>query len=125
MINVQRLILFSVYQNSQCKAVNESNHELHIDLFKKRGLKFKEVEGIYKGTTEKSFLVIINNENDEHYIKFTAKLYNQECIICRDAQNNWYLEDSTGKITNFERGLLVDEPTDNCTKIDNKYFVLR
>lgn len=126
MINVKRLVLFSVYQENMPKICNESNHELHINLFTRKGLSFKEVEGIYQGIKEKSFLMIVNNNDDFDYIKHTAfRLYKQECIICRDSQNNWYLLSRKGKETSFERGLWSDTETDNCTRIDGKYFVLR
>lgn len=59
------------------------------------GLDFACVTGVFKGVTESSFL-IFDGDNVESNVKTLSGLYNQECYLVRDRDNEGYLVNNEG-----------------------------
>ena len=55
-------VIFSVFQSRLSKADNLDNHKKVLRHLKTFGLKFKVVEGVYRGESELSILVPVINQ---------------------------------------------------------------
>ena len=72
----------------------EENKKNHLDLWlqlKGEGFSIKEVEGVYKGTVEKSILVVLNQRwlaVELATFKNYAAIFNQESILFVDEERN-------------------------------------
>lgn len=85
-----RFFIFSAQRDTLDARANhlrtrEVYHTL-LDL----GLDFACVTGYYKGKQEASFMVF-DSEGAEDNVKILCKLYNQECYLERDKDNEGYL----------------------------------
>lgn len=90
--------------------------------------KFKKCLGVYKGTSEVSFLVVVKNEDDIQIIKdFAFKSFNQESILLQDANGLCTLEYNNGKIKALGKFQRVNskfiEQYESYTVLDGEIFV--
>ena len=82
-------VIFSVFQSRLSKADNLENHKKVLNHLKTFGLKFKVVEGVYRGESELSILVpIINQVFDYPTVKQLACIYEQHSILFVDSERN-------------------------------------
>ena len=82
-------VIFSVFQSRLSKADNLENHKKVLKHLKNFGLKFKVVEGVYRGESELSIMVpIINQVFDYPTVKQIAHIYDQHSILFVDSDRN-------------------------------------
>ena len=82
-------VIFSVFQSRLSKADNLENHKKVLNHLKDFGLKFKVVEGVYRGESELSILVpVINQVFDLATVEQLAHIYNQQSILFVDSDRN-------------------------------------
>jgi len=88
---MEKTIIFSVFQASKTAWVNELAHRQVTSILENAGLKFEEVQGCYKGQTEKSFaispwdgtlLVMLRRLAQNHHQETLLKIYeNGFCFL--------------------------------------------
>ena len=97
----------------------EENKKSHLELMtqlKKDKFLIKEIEGVYRGTSEKSILVILNKKwlfTDLGYLKNYASIFDQESILFVDGDRNAtlifmkkpWLEEKLGKFIAVPKGV--------------------
>ena len=82
-------VIFSVFQSRLSKADNMDNHKKVLRHLKDFGLRFKVVEGVYRGESELSILVpVINQVFDLATVEQLAHIYNQHSILFVDSDRN-------------------------------------
>ena len=82
-------VIFSVFQSKLSHQDNMDNHKKVLRHLKDFGLKFKVVEGVYRGESELSILVpVINQVFDLATVEQLAHIYNQHSILFVDSDRN-------------------------------------
>ena len=130
-------VIFSVFQSRLSKDENLENHKKVLRHLKDFGLKFKVVEGVYRGETELSILVpVINQVFDYSTIEQLAHIYDQQCILFVDSERNAELRfmvksfdaslnqvksEKLGKFIATTKGIATQ--CENYTKDGNDYYI--
>ena len=130
-------VIFSVFQSRLSKADNMDNHKKVLNHLKTFGLKFKGVEGVYRGESELSILVpVINQVFDYSTIEQLAHIYDQQCILFVDSERNAELRfmvksfdaslnqvksEKLGKFVATTKGIATQ--CENYTKDGNDYYI--
>lgn len=115
-------LIFSVFRSEKSLNDNLRSHEFIKDnLLKASGYKFKEVDGVYKDDTEKSFLIVDNNGLDdikeiEKLVSDICEKYHQECYLKFDIRNNSWLIYPNGQ---EYIGVLTNVSEDQALGFDN------
>ena len=82
-------VIFSVFQSRLSHRDNMDNHKKVLRHLKDFGLRFKVVEGVYRGESELSILVpVINQVFDLATVEQLAHIYNQHSILFVDSDRN-------------------------------------
>ena len=82
-------VIFSVFQSRLSHQDNMDNHKKVLRHLKDFGLRFKVVEGVYRGESELSILVpVINQVFDLATVEQLAHIYNQHSILFVDSDRN-------------------------------------
>jgi len=82
-------VIFSVFQSKLSHQDNMDNHNKVLKHLKDFGLRFKVVEGVYRGESELSILVpVINQVFDLATVEQLAHIYNQHSILFVDSDRN-------------------------------------
>ena len=131
-------VIFSVFQTRLSKDENLENHEKVLRHLKDFGLKFKVVEGVYRGESELSILVpVINQVFDLSTVEQLAHIYNQHSILFVDSDRNAELKfmvkpfdaslnelpksEKLGKFIATTKGVATQ--CENYTKDGNDYYI--
>ena len=131
-------IIFSVFQNRLSRVENLENHNKVLKHLKTFGLKFKQVEGVYRGESELSIMVpVINQVFDYSTIEQLAHIYNQHSILFVDSDRNAELRfmvqpfdaslnklpksEKLGKFISTTKGIATQ--CENYTKDGNDYYI--
>ena len=130
-------VIFSVFQSRLSKDENLENHKKVLRHLKEFGLKFKVVEGVYRGESELSILVpVINQVFDYSTIEQLAHIYDQQCILFVDSDRNAELRfmvksfdaslnqvksEKLGKFVATTKGIATQ--CENYTKDGNDYYI--
>ena len=130
-------VIFSVFQSRLSKDENLENHKKVLRHLKTFGLKFKVVEGVYRGESELSILVpVINQVFDYSTIEQLAHIYDQQCILFVDSERNAELRfmvksfdaslnqvksEKLGKFVATTKGIATQ--CENYTKDGNDYYI--
>ena len=130
-------VIFSVFQTRLSKDENLENHKKVLRHLKDFGLKFKVVEGVYRGESELSILVpVINQVFDYSTIEQLAHIYDQQCILFVDSERNAELRfmvksfdaslnqvksEKLGKFIATTKGIATQ--CENYTKDGNDYYI--
>ena len=130
-------VIFSVFQSRLSKDENLENHKKVLRHLKDFGLKFKVVEGVYRGESELSILVpVINQVFDYSTIEQLAHIYDQQCILFVDSERNAELRfmvksfdaslnqvksEKLGKFVATTKGIATQ--CENYTKDGNDYYI--
>jgi len=130
-------VIFSVFQTRLSKDENLENHKKVLRHLKDFGLKFKVVEGVYRGETELSILVpVINQVFDYSTVEQLAHIYNQHSILFVDSDRNAELRfmvksfdaslnqvksEKLGKFIATTKGIATQ--CENYTKDGNDYYI--
>ena len=130
-------VIFSVFQSRLSKADNLENHKKVLNHLKTFGLKFKVVEGVYRGESELSILVpVINQVFDYSTVEQLAHIYDQHSILFVDSDRNAELRfmvkafdaslnqvksEKLGKFIATTKGIATQ--CENYTKDGNDYYI--
>ena len=130
-------VIFSVFQSRLSKDENLENHKKVLRHLKDFGLKFKVVEGVYRGESELSILVpVINQVFDYSTVEQLAHIYDQQCILFVDSERNAELRfmvksfdaslnqvksEKLGKFVATTKGIATQ--CENYTKDGNDYYI--
>lgn len=121
-------IIFSVEQANKSREENQFNNAEARRTLENFGMTFIEIQGVYKGTSEVSFMVFHSNKYVEQTVKQIVKTYNQESILNIDSNNQAYLEFFNGE-KNMELGRWNEVSKDYAEKqkaysvIQGRYFL--
>ena len=126
----QQVIILSANQNDNR---HERNRQLHENLkacLSDCGLRFKEATGAYKGQTEDSVVVLVNNETDIQTVKdFAFKSFNQESVLYQDSNQEAYLLYQNGTTEQLGRLEQVNpkevETLENYTVMDGRVYAVK
>ena len=130
-------VIFSVFQTRLSKDENLENHKKVLKHLKNFGLKFKVVEGVYRGESELSILVpVINQVFDLATVEQLAHIYDQHSILFVDSDRNAELRfmvkafdaslnqvksEKLGKFIATTKGIATQ--CENYTKDGNDYYI--
>ena len=130
-------VIFSVFQSRLSKDENLENHKKVLRHLKTFGLRFKVVEGVYRGESELSILVpVINQVFDLATVEQLAHIYDQQCILFVDSDRNAELRfmvksfdaslnqvksEKLGKFIATTKGIATQ--CENYTKDGNDYYI--
>ena len=131
-------VIFSVFQSKLSHQDNMDNHKKVLRHLKDFGLKFKVVEGVYRGESELSILVpVINQVFDLATVEQLAHIYNQHSILFVDSDRNAELKfmvkpfdaslnelpksEKLGKFIATTKGVATQ--CENYTKDGNDYYI--
>ena len=130
-------VIFSVFQSRLSKDENLENHKKVLKHLKTFGLRFKVVEGVYRGESELSILVpVINQVFDYSTVEQLAHIYDQQCILFVDSERNAELRfmvksfdaslnqvksEKLGKFVATTKGIATQ--CENYTKDGNDYYI--
>ena len=130
-------VIFSVFQSRLSKDENLENHKKVLRHLKTFGLRFKVVEGVYRGESELSILVpVINQVFDYSTVEQLAHIYDQQCILFVDSDRNAELRfmvksfdaslnqvksEKLGKFIATTKGIATQ--CENYTKDGNDYYI--
>ena len=131
-------VIFSVFQSRLSHQDNLDNHKKTLNHLKAFGLKFKVVEGVYRGESELSILVpVINEVFDLATVEQLAHIYEQHSILLVDSDRNAELRfmvkpfdaslnelpksEKLGKFVSTTKGIATQ--CDNYTKDGNNYYI--
>ena len=131
-------VIFSVFQSRLSHQDNMDNHKKVLRHLKDFGLRFKVVEGVYRGESELSILVpVINQVFDLATVEQLAHIYNQHSILFVDSDRNAELKfmvkpfdaslnelpksEKLGKFISTTKGIATQ--CENYTKDGNNYYI--
>ena len=130
-------VIFSVFQSRLSHQDNMDNHKKVLKHLKDFGLRFKVVEGVYRGESELSILVpVINQVFDLATVEQLAHIYNQHSILFVDSDRNAELKfmvkafdenldqvksEKLGKFIATTKGIATQ--CENYTKDGNNYYI--
>ena len=131
-------VIFSVFQSRLSHQDNMDNHKKVLRHLKDFGLRFKVVEGVYRGESELSILVpVINQVFDLATVEQLAHVYNQHSILFVDSDRNAELKfmvkpfdaslnelpksEKLGKFIATTKGIATQ--CENYTKDGNNYYI--
>jgi len=138
MIKKDAFVIFSVFQSRLSHQDNMDNHKKVLRHLKDFGLRFKVVEGVYRGESELSILVpVINQVFDLATVEQLAHVYNQHSILFVDSDRNAELKfmvkpfdaslnelpksEKLGKFIATTKGIATQ--CENYTKDGNNYYI--
>ena len=90
---MRQVVFKKFYIFSAHRPNNMNNHINSLtvkSVLKDEGLSFSVTQGVYKDTKEISFMVF-DGPNVKSTIEALCKIYNQECYLLRDVDNEGYL----------------------------------
>ena len=131
-------VIFSAFQSRLSHQDNMDNHKKVLRHLKDFGLKYKVVEGVYRGESELSILVpVINQVFDLATVEQLAHIYNQHSILFVDSERNAELKfmvkpfdaslnelpksEKLGKFIATTKGIATQ--CENYTKDGNNYYI--
>jgi hypothetical protein len=127
MNTVEQVVILSAELSSLSSEQNTRRTALLNDMISELRLPFKTAKGIYKGSEESSFVVVVRNEADiETLANFAFKSFGQESVLHQDSNQLARLIFATGETQ--EVGKLVQvskmlaQSMDNYTLMDGKYY---
>tara|TARA_A100001201_G_scaffold135589_1_gene123984 strand:+ start:33 stop:470 length:438 start_codon:yes stop_codon:yes gene_type:complete len=131
-------VIFSVFQSKLSHQDNLDNHKKTLNHLKAFGLKFKVVEGVYRGESELSIMVpVINEVFDLATVEQIAHIYEQHSILFVDSDRNAELRfmvkpfdaslnelpksEKLGKFISTTKGIATQ--CENYTKDGENYYI--
>lgn len=116
-------IIFSVFDSKLDIYENYSRHVSTKKYLKEAGVSFEEVNGVYKGEAEHSFIIKDTLTNRTHSWRL-AKMFQQESVLLMDNEGTgllFYLD--SGKTEVLGRLKVTNrKPQGDYSKIGNTYF---
>lgn len=126
---VQQVVILSGELSSLSSNENDRRTILLNDMIAELRLPFKKALGTYKGQSENSFVVIVNDQTDiDTLAGFAFKSFGQESILHQDANQEARLIFNDGTTKNLGKLEQVSKEValslDNYTLMDNKYYAI-
>ena len=92
------------------------------------GLPYKAVLGMFEGTKEQSFVVVIKDHNQLFILSDLAEKYNQDSILYRNEYEDTYLLDGfnmkyIGKFVQVPEYVAKRKPTYTHDMTNNSYYI--
>ena len=108
-MNYQRLVFLSAEHKTKDDIQNFLNtNELRNELTNK-GFKFNEGMGYFEGHKEVSFMVFVNNNQQELDLIDMSRQFNQDSVLVQTAQGISLIHDKNDDIMNIGRLVEVSE----------------
>ena len=127
MNTVQQVVIMSAELSSLNSVENVRRTLLLNDMITELRLPFKQSIGVYKGSKERSFVVVVNDQAEiDTLAGFAFKSFGQESILHQDSNQLARLVYSDGRTETL--GKLVQVPKelaetlDNYTLMDGKFY---
>ena len=119
--------MFSAELSTLDQQQNDKRTKNLMQCLEDCNIKFSKAQGYYKGTSEKTFIVVPKNTSEVETIKnFCFNNFGQESILYQDTTGNCYLEFSTGETMRIGRLKQVNpkliEMLDNYTIFNGRVF---
>lgn len=113
-------IIFSVFEKNQSNKLNIQSHAWVIAYLKQYNIPHKEVNGVYLETSEKSILVLPDNED---FVIDICKIYEQECYLYVNDLKQSFLRypDGTEKFIGIWRNVQSNN-YDSYTESEGRYY---
>lgn len=127
MNTVQQVVILSGELSSLSSTENTRRTTLLNDMIAELKLPFKKATGVYKGSKENSFVVIVNDQADINTLaNFAFKSFGQESILHQDSNQLARLVYSDGKMETLGKLVQVSkelaETLDNYTLMEDKFY---
>ena len=127
MNTVQQVVILSGELSSLSSAENSRRTTLLNDMIAELRLPFKRAEGVYKGSKENSFVVVVNDQADIDAVTgFAFKAFGQESVLHQDSNQLARLIYSDGKMETLGKLTQVSkelaETLDNYTIMEGKFY---
>lgn len=106
---LSKFVILSAFKDSLSTEANMHRHAVVEETLTNNGYGFKQVEGVYKGTSELSYVVVYHTPAQYQFLLNLAKALEQECILDVDSQRDATLVYTTGDIVPIGRFLNVGE----------------
>lgn len=125
MNTVQQVIILSAELSKLSSTENERRTVLLNDMITELRLPFKPAKGVYKGSEETSFVVIVRDQGDIDTITgFAFKSFGQESVLHQDSNQRARLIFADGKTQELGKLVQVDDVKnlDNYTMMEGKFY---
>lgn len=117
MNTVKQVVILSAEKSNLDRINNGKRTMLLEQMILDIGLNFEPALGVYKGSEERSFVVVINNNTDLETLKsFAFKNFEQESILYQDSNQEAYLITNGGDV--IQLGKLTNVPREVATRQD-------
>jgi hypothetical protein len=127
MNTVEQVVILSAELSKLSSVENDRRTVLLNDMIAELKLPFKSAKGVYKGSAENSFVVIVREQADiDTLTGFAFKAFGQESVLHQDSNQLARLIYSDGKMETL--GKLVQVPKeltktlDNYTIMEDKFY---
>ena len=127
MNTVQQVVILSAELSRQDSFTNDRRTTLLNDMIAELRLPFKRATGVYKGSKENSFVVVVNDQADiDTLANFAFLSFGQESILHQDSNQLARLVyadgrmETLGKLTQVSKELA--ETLDNYTIMEGKFY---
>jgi len=119
------LYIFSVMKSDKTALENSDTHTSVKEYFMARGLKFTEVQGLFRGVHETGFLMDATHVPEEA-INLYSRLYKQECYLTLTQHRHGvmkavFIDATSGRPTKAGFFRSLDEATVKALKLDYTY----
>ena len=127
-MNISRqVVILSAELGNLCPVENSNRTRILRHCIEDCRLSFGEAQGVYKGGSEASFVVIVNNDDEIQALKdFAFKNFGQESVLYQDANQEAYLvfnDNSTKRLGRLQQTTKeVAENLDNYTILNGSYY---
>ncbi len=127
MNTVQQVVIMSAELSSLNSVENVRRTLLLNDMIAELRLPFKQSIGVYKGSKERSFVVVVNDQAEiDTLAGFAFKSFGQESILHQDSNQLARLVYSDGKMETLGKLVQVSkelaETLENYTVMDGKFY---
>jgi hypothetical protein len=127
MNTVEQVVILSAELSKLSSVENDRRTVLLNDMITELRLPFKPAKGVYKGSSENSFVVVVKDQADiDALTGFAFKGFGQESVLHQDSNQLARLIYADGKMETL--GKLVQVPKeltetlDNYTVMENKFY---
>jgi hypothetical protein len=118
MNTVEQVVILSAELSKLSSVENDRRTVLLNDMITELRLPFKSAKGVYKGSAENSFVVIVREQADiDTLTGFAFKAFGQESVLHQDANQLAQLIYANGKTETL--GKLVQVPKELAETLDN------
>lgn len=124
---VQQVVILSAELSGLPSISNDRRTTLLNDMIAELKLSFKPAKGVYKGSSENSFVVIVNDQADiDTLANFAFISFGQESVLHQDSNQLARLVYADGRMETLGRLAQVSkelaESLDNYTVMEDKFY---